>query len=67
MRDINCLSPYDTNEKNEGTLDKCKCGREVFISFRDGFLCNLCKNHRIKIKLTNELVEKVFKKYSKED
>jgi len=51
-------------ENGEGTLTKCKCGIEFFLSFENGFICDSCKKKN-KIKITDELVENVFRKHDK--
>lgn len=57
MRKITELSPFDTDENGEGTLTKCNCGREFFMSFAQGFKCERCKKKSIKI--TDELIKEV--------
>lgn len=45
-------------ERDEGTLTKCKCGVEFFLSFKDGFMCSGC------IKKHNKSLKEKIKKFA---
>ena len=51
-------------ENNESTLAVCKCGKEFYLSFRCGFVCENCKPPLPKI--TSKLVREIFDKYKGE-
>lgn len=57
------------NELGEGTLTKCKCGREFFLSFENGFICKECQkiaNNKFNARLKEFFESKTFKEMKKE-
>jgi len=56
---------YTTREHGLGSLVKCHCGVEFYVSFEKGLACYDCRRKR-KIKITDELVKEVFDKHNGE-
>jgi len=60
------MNVVDLDERNEGTLTNCKCGREFFLSFQNGFMCEACKRKNI-VENLDQVIKDTLKKYLDKD